>query len=74
MDFKEKHYESWLDEPVPALDDLSPREAALNATTRSKLVTLLKDMETMEQRGPAGQRYDFTRLRRELGLASGAQR
>jgi hypothetical protein len=39
--FFERHYRGWLDEPLPALDGRTPREAA-----GLKLIALLKDMET----------------------------
>ncbi len=68
--FKHQHYATWPDTPLPALDGNTPRESSTTAAGRTKLDVLLKDMENHEQRLPAGERYDFSRLRRELGLES----
>ena len=68
LSFKQTHYAEWVDHPVPALDDLSPREAAANPALRARLAQLIKEMEELEGRGPAGQRFDFDVIRRELGL------
>jgi hypothetical protein len=39
-----------------------------SAAGRQRVDVLLKDMENMESRLPEGHRYDFSHLRRELGL------
>ncbi|MCA9706603.1 MAG: SEC-C domain-containing protein [Myxococcales bacterium] len=64
------HYERWIDEPVPMLDDHTPRDAAGEAKLRPVLVTTLKDMERMyEQALLAGSAaYDPTWMWEELGL------
>jgi len=67
-EWKRRHYEKWIDMPIPALDDLTPREAARTAAGRRKLDVLLKDMENHEQRLPEEDRYDFGELRRSLKL------
>jgi hypothetical protein len=42
-----------------------------NARLRPKLDVLLKEMENMEMRQPAAERFDIASLRRELGLGDG---
>ncbi len=67
-EFKERHYSSWLDEPLPALDGKTPREAARTKAIRPRLDVLLKEMENHEARCPEAERFDFSRTRRDLGL------
>lgn len=70
LDYKQRHYRTWPDEPLPALDGRTPREAAGSPTLRPRLVDLLKEMENMEARaaGPASPAYDFAPIWQELGL------
>lgn len=68
LDYKRSHYAGWLDEPLPALDGKSPREAARSKGGRAALDVLLKDMEHTEQRSPPGERFDFSEFRLELRL------
>ena len=59
----------WLDQPVPALSGLTPREAAGDPTRREDLVALLNEFN---RRGPApagAATFNVDRLRRELGLS-----
>jgi hypothetical protein len=46
----EEHYRKWLDEPVPALGNRTPRHAARLITVRPKLIALLKDLESRSER------------------------
>ncbi len=56
--FYEEHYRGWLDEPLPALDGRTPREAAGLKSLRPRLVSLLKSMESMSARQrQAGRRH-----------------
>ena len=61
----------WLEESVPALGGLTPRQAAADPDTRPRLVSLLDDFEWHERRTPEG---GFTmrtdRLRAALGVES----
>jgi hypothetical protein len=66
--FKAKHYASWVDDSLPALDGLTPREAASQASYRDRLITLLADMEARETQQPESTRFDFGQLRRDLGI------
>ncbi|MFQ5478668.1 MAG: YecA family protein [Candidatus Binatia bacterium] len=70
VDFKTRHYAAWLDQPLPALDGASPREAAGTAQGRTALDLLLKDMENREQRSSGPAAFDFAALRKELQIES----
>jgi hypothetical protein len=68
-----RHYRAWVDEPVPALDGRTPREAATDAALRARLVDLLRQLERMYQDAlrsdaPA---YDPSWMWGELGLEEG---
>lgn len=69
-EFYEQHYRRWLDEPVPALGNRTPREAARLKTGRPKLVALLQEFENMaaRQRLEGRPAYDFGWMWGELGL------
>ena len=65
------HYRRTLDDPLPTLDGVTPREAAATRTGRKRAVEWLKEVENSEHRralqlghGP----YDTTWIWRELGL------
>jgi hypothetical protein len=68
LEFKRRHYATWLDEPIPALGGLTPREAVRRRASRRRLELLLQDMEQAEARAPAGQGFDFAWVRGELGM------
>lgn len=59
----------WLDEHVPALAGLTPRQAADDPTRREDLVALLHDFDRMPT-PPGGIGFDTARLRRALGIAA----
>jgi len=60
----------WLDESIPALAGLTPREAADDPTRREDLLALLREMEPAT--GLGGLRgFDPRRLRQLLGLQEG---
>src|SRR5688572_18936224 len=48
-EFKKKHYATWPDEHLPALQGKTPREAAQSAEGRRQLSLLLKGIEHSEQ-------------------------
>jgi len=50
LDHLARHYRSWLDEKIPALDDHTPREAAGDAALRPRLVDLIEGLEGHYQR------------------------
>jgi hypothetical protein len=68
--FYERHYRAWLDEPLPALDGRTPREAASLKSARPKVIALLKDMENLSARERLEGRpaYDFGWMWGQLGL------
>ncbi len=66
MDEAIRRYEAaWLDEPIPALDGCTPRQAADDPTRRGDLIALLDTFPVLE--GAVG--MDAERLRAALGLA-----
>ncbi len=69
----QQHYQKWVDQPVPALDDRSPREAAKIPALRRRLERILGDMEGQYERAtergePA---FDPSWLWETLGLREG---
>lgn len=62
------YYTDWLDQPIPALDGATPRQAVLTRTGRQQLEVLLKSFEHNAGRSPGGTGPDVGWLRRELGL------
>ncbi|MAE94646.1 MAG: hypothetical protein CL910_08305 [Deltaproteobacteria bacterium] len=68
LEFKQNHYDGWLDEPLPALGGKTPRESAATAQGRAAVDVLLKDMENHERRSAGASAFDFSPLRRELRL------
>ena len=67
-EFKTRHYADWADRPLPGLNGRTPRECVRTAAGRRMVDLLLKDMEHREQR-VQGQPFDFSTIRRDLGLA-----
>lgn len=66
-DFVRQQEQRWVDEEVPALGGLTPRQAAADPTRREQLVALLHDFD----RNPAPQgaaTFDTARLRATLGI------
>jgi hypothetical protein len=65
-----EHYARWVDEPVPALDGQTPREAVRSETGRKAVEDLLRLFENAEERARREGRaaFDFSGIRRELGL------
>jgi hypothetical protein len=66
----DRHYTNLLDESVPMLGNITPRQAAKTAKGRRKLVDWLKVLENgaLKNTSPAGG-YDLTWMWRELGIA-----
>ena len=57
--------DQWLDERIPALQGLTPHEAAADPTRREDLIALLNSFDGF---GREDGTFDVDRLRRELGL------
>ncbi len=65
----QRHYQRWVDTPLPALDDLTPHQAAARPAMRPRLVRLIKTIELHEsEAGPSGRGIDISFLWSELGL------
>jgi hypothetical protein len=64
------HYERWLDEKIPRLDDATPREAATSPELRSRVVEMLKELEIMYEKALSSGEgaFDPTWMWEELGL------
>jgi hypothetical protein len=60
--------ESWLDEQIPALGGLTPRQAVSDPTRREDLITLLNEFDRTEDLPPQTLSFDASRLRKALGL------
>ena len=67
-EFKEKHMLAWLDEELPALGGLTPREAAKAPRSMRSLDLLLREFENHESRLPENERLDVAALRAKLGV------
>jgi len=69
-EFYEQHYRGWLDQPIPALGNRTPREAARLKRVRPELVALLQEFENTaaRQRLEGRPAYDFGWMWGELGL------
>jgi len=65
-DYKRKHYAEWVNEPLPALDGQTAREAVKTEEGRKTVVALLKDFENVEARD--AHPFDFSFLWKELRL------
>jgi hypothetical protein len=61
------HYRQTLDEPIPMLNDKSPRDCAADPVARHEVIEWLKYLENTNQRSPQSH-YDFTWMWQELGL------
>jgi hypothetical protein len=62
------YYVRWLDEPIPALGNKTPRKAVKTKKGRAQVTALLKDIENGTSKQVGGEAVDFAALRRELGL------
>jgi hypothetical protein len=67
-EFKERHYRKWIDDPIPALGGKTPRQASRSPRGRAEVDLLLRQIENGEQRLPAAERFDVSKIRKELGI------
>jgi hypothetical protein len=58
----------WMDQAVPALGGLTPREAAADPSRREDLVSLLREFEGPAMNIPGLRGFNAARLREQLGL------
>ncbi|MGH7635023.1 MAG: hypothetical protein ACRENC_14905, partial [Gemmatimonadaceae bacterium] len=68
LEFRERHMRGWIDERIPALGGVTPRQAAAKPASRSKLAVLLKELAQSEASLPPEQRIDLRWLYEELGF------
>ena len=70
LDHLAEHYRAWLDIPVPALEDATPREAAKSTALRPRLIELSHELDGMYQRALAASEpaFDPSWLWQELGI------
>ncbi len=68
--YKEEHYRTWPDTPLPALGGKTPRQAAKTPKGVNLLDGLLREFQKSEERErrKGNGFYDINRLRKELGL------
>jgi len=65
----QQHWDTWFDIPVPALNDVTPREAAKTSEGRDLLESLLLYYERQDDGSPDNPlKPDIPALRRKLGL------
>jgi tetratricopeptide (TPR) repeat protein/HEAT repeat protein len=66
-----RHYKTWVDDAIPALEGTTPRRAAKDPRLRPKLIQLLREHENQQDR--ARQRgeiwYDIGWIWQELGIS-----
>jgi hypothetical protein len=64
-----EHWEAWFEEPIPALNHMTPREASQTEEGRDLLSSLLFDYERRQSHSPENiYNPDIPALRRDLGL------
>lgn len=70
LEHLDRHYRETLDQPLPALDDKTPRKAVRTAAGRKKVVEWLKYLENASAKkvGSPMADYDFGWMWDELGL------
>jgi len=61
------HYRQTLDEPIPMLNNKTPRQCAADPVLRNEAIGWLKDLENSHQRSPQAS-YDFSWMWDELKL------
>lgn len=69
--YLEKHYETWPEMPLPALNGKTPLEAVKDKKLRPKMVELLKSIDQLEARRieqTGGEPFDVTFLWERLGV------
>lgn len=65
---RDRYWESWLDTPIPALDDRTPRQAARTAAGRERLDALFAEFAWRDGRSDNPMSPDVPALRAKLGL------
>lgn len=71
-DAMERHYRAQLDQPIPALGNISPRKASRSKKGREKLIAWLKLLENQTAKHELDHpmaSYDFTWMWEDLGVS-----
>ena len=68
--FIEQMERTWVDESIPALGGLTPREALVDPAVRPELEAMLDDM-AWQERASSGGTMSASRVRALLGLPPG---
>jgi hypothetical protein len=64
----QKHWEDWVDTPIPMLDDMTPRQAAKDPVGREKLEGLFLHYEAMQKNQPGNPFHvDIEQLKKMVG-------
>lgn len=66
--------EAWLDEQIPALGGVTPRQAAVDPTRREDLVVLLREFDRRADLPSGMATFDVARLRERLGISTEMER
>ncbi len=68
--YLENHWENWINDKVPALGNITPKEAMKKESTKRKLILLLEEFERNDEHvDPIIKQLKYINLvRRELGL------
>lgn len=62
-----KYYDSWVDTKIPALNGMTPRQAAADPKNKERLVELLKTMENRHLRSKKVT-FDIEKIKKKLGI------
>lgn len=71
-DFSKSYYDRWIDMPIPALSNKTPRETCKTKSGRDEVVELLKEFKSKQERmcKLQGEKmyFDFQKICDELGI------
>ena len=70
-EYIQSHEHRWVDESIPALGSMTPRQALVDPVMRPELDALLDDMDWQLRRSDGTGMMDSRRIRRLLGIAPG---
>ena len=69
QDLVQQKETAWLDDHIPALGGITPREAADDPTRRPDLIALLNEFDSYGGGPPGTLTFDVSRLRQQLGIS-----
>ena len=67
----ESHWKNWIDDKIPALNGLTPRQAIKDEDGREKVTALLDDFDRRDKNSPINksQKEYIQKVRKQLGLS-----